>query len=215
MPGLLPSAGRDGGVRSPCAYNGAMPTPTSNGPADTADLYWLALCPLLPACTGPVTGAALMLAAAVCLAVCDLAHRLPDPWSREAGPRLNAVLATAGLAGMLDLLLRAFAPQLHMQIAAALPLLVLWGLLPPGRPGAEGRIRRASPALLMVFMLACAHACLQEEGLSGEWRLLALELPSRDAALPWRSPAASLVGLALLLAAANIARTATQRGRAG
>ena len=177
----------------------------------TASLHWLALCPLLPACAGPLRGATLMLAVGATAMAVDVVRRLPAHW---LDARLAAVVVAAGLAGLSDLVLRAAAPSLHDQVAAALPLLALVGLLPPPRhDDGASLLRRLLPAMLLVWLLACLHALIDPATLAGEWRLL-----SGDAApapqLPWRSPAASLIGLALLLAAANAARAGIGRRRA-
>src|SRR5690606_35611131 len=97
---------------------------------------------------------------------------------------------------------------------AALPLLVLVGLLPPpSGDGGASLLRRLLPAMGLLWLLACLQALVDPAMLAGEWRLLSGDVVSAPQ-LPWRSPAASLIGLALLLAAANAARTGIERRRA-
>lgn len=191
-------------------YNARMPASTTPFPGDAA-LLWLPLWPLLPACTGPVTGATLLLAAVLCTGAATFARQRRDPCADTPGFHLIPVLAAAGLAGLIALLLRAFAPALHLQVAAALPMLVLCGLPFLSQGGDLPRVQRMWPALLLAWGLACIHAALQHGGLALEWRLLSDPAGRAAAALPWRSPAASLVALALLLAAVGAIRNAVAR----
>lgn len=195
-----------------------MPRMPSPATADTVPLHWLPLCPLLPACTGPVTGSTLMLAAALTALVADLGQRAPDRGMVSTAPTPVAVILAAGMAGLIDLLLRAAAPPLHAQVAAALPLLVLVGLLPSVRSGDRpSRLQGMLPVMLLVLAFACLHALVQRDTLAAELGLLSATFAGDQGApggLPWRSPAASLIGLALLLAALNAGRAGVGRGRA-
>lgn len=183
----------------------SQPTPD---PAPAGHAHWLLLCPLLPACTGPVTAATLLLAAVLALQAARLGWRLPAPAAAPARLAMP-VVAAAGVAGACDLLLRAWAPLLHAQVGPALPLVTLAGLV----AGRDAGGARTWPAMAAVFAFAGIHALLVPGRLAAELRLL--PGPAGDGPMPglaWHPPATSLVGLAVTLAALEALR-AIRRGR--
>lgn len=184
----------------------------------TPSIHWLSLCPLLPACTGPVTGMTLMLAAVLTASAAALGTRLLHR-PRDGHPDvLTAPIIAAGMAGLIDLGLHAGAPSLHAQIGAALPWLVLTGLIGAGGADqASTRTTRLALAALAGLALATLNATVKPGLLAHEFALLPGS-PNADPILtggiPWLSPAETLIGLALLLAAVNATRTATGNGTA-
>lgn len=191
-----------------------MPRPAAARFHDIRPIHWLPLCPLLPACTGPVTGATLMLAAVITAIAVTVGSRALTRSRVSDLDVLPGLIVAAGMAGLIDLGLRACAPSLHAQIGAALPLLALAGLI---RADSVDRApwypARIVPAALVILVLATLHAAFQPGVLAREWALLSVS-DHADPTLPGLSPATSLIGLALLLAAVNAGRAAAGNGPA-
>jgi Na+-translocating ferredoxin:NAD+ oxidoreductase RnfE subunit len=191
---------RSVGARTRYAYNAAMSRMFLR-PADVPPMVWLPLCPLLPACTGPVTGITLMLAAAATALVCA-AGRHGVPPDRSA--LLPCLLLAAGMVALIDLVLRAGLPSLHAQIGAALPWLTLVGLPAASHADRGATIRTLLPAMAAILVLALVHSLIPPGTLSAELQLLDADPDiAHRPVLNWLSPAASLIGLALVLAASR------------